>query len=55
MKTKPLIYNDKKELVFVSENMILLSQRGLCEQKLINGIIKYLNSINRKVNFLNNN
>ena len=53
MKTKALIYNDKKELIFVSDDMILLAQRGLCEQKLINGIIKYLNSINKKVKFLN--
>ena len=53
MKIQPLIYNDKKELVFVSEDMVLLAQRGLCEQKLINGIVKYLKSINRKVKYLN--
>ena len=53
MKTKALIYNDKKELIFVSEDMILLAQRGLCDQKLINQIVKYLKSINRKVKYLN--
>ena len=52
MKTQALIYNDKKELTFVSEDMILLAQRGLCEQRLIDSIAIYLNSINRKVRYL---
>ena len=51
MKTN-LIYN-KNKLTYVSNDMILLAQRGLCDQKLINSIIEYLNSINKKVKYLN--
>ena len=45
--------NDINKITFVSEDMILLAQRGLCDQKLINQIVKYLKSINRKVKYLN--
>tara|TARA_Y100000310_G_scaffold228592_1_gene230873 strand:- start:1256 stop:1408 length:153 start_codon:yes stop_codon:yes gene_type:complete len=46
-------YNDKKEITFISEDMILFAQRGLCDQKLINKIVKYLKSINKKIKYLN--
>ncbi len=52
MKDQDLIYNDKQQITFVSEDMILLAQRGLCNQKLIDSIIVYLKSINRKVKYL---
>ena len=50
---KDLIYNKQNKLTYVSEEMILLAQRGLCDQRLVNGIIEYLKSINKKVKFLN--
>ena len=51
--TADLIYNKQNKLNYVSQDIILLAQRGLCDQKLINSIIEYLNSINKKVKYLN--
>ena len=52
MKTN-LIYNKYNKLSYVSQEMILLAQRGLCDQKLINSIIEYLKRGNIKVKYLN--